>query len=173
MVTLRESNAEANPFIACDNARSVWAKHPTGAPPRYDWKLTTTANIKAGMIVKLVAGATGGYSIVELAGTDRDAWGFVEFDPKQIADCTVAYASGDLVPVIPLQGNAGVILRNIILLNPAAALNPGTDLQADAVGVSVQDGTGLVVGKLENYLTNPAANTTIVMKLGAYLDFAV
>ena len=131
------------------------------------------------MIVKLVAGTTGAHSIVELAGTDRDAYGFVEYDPKQLKQCydagevTYLYASGDLVPVIPLNGNEGVILRNIILLNPSAALNPGTDLQADALGVSKQDATGLVVGKLETYLTNPAADTRIVMKMGTYLDFAV
>jgi len=143
MVDIWESGAEATTNIQNDILRHVFAWSPRNAPPRMVWLKTSAATVKPGMAVIRGTGAGGEGTCTGAAGSSDMVFGISEWDPLQIANCNTTYASGDLIPVIPIYGNEGVILRNIHITDPAAAIPADTAFQADNHVCVVADDTGV------------------------------
>lgn len=122
-----------NKHFASDANKKVGAWHPNGEF-NIEWLETTSANIKPGMAVTRATGAAGEKYCTEAGNDTSLAYGIAEFDPTQIADCDTAYASGDLIPVIPFAYNQGAICRNVVLADPGAAVNADDPLCCEASG---------------------------------------
>ena len=172
MVTVRESAAETNPYIANDIRRKVFAWSPYNAPPRYVWLKTTTANVKPGMPVIRGTGAGGEGTCAEAGGTSILVYGISEFDPTQIASCAVAYASGDLIPVIPIYANIGAILRNLIITDPNAAIAPDVGFQSGNAVFVVGDATGMILIRNQTYIADASNPSLLVAYIAPSLDIA-
>ncbi len=129
MVTVRESNKIVN------DVKGFISGMSPDKNPNVRWFKTSSPNIKPGMGVIRVADATGDYTITEHGAESKMTFGIAEFDPKQIANNGIAYASGDLIPVLPLHLNLGLEMRNIQLTDPNAAILVDTPLAALASGM--------------------------------------
>ena len=136
--------------ISNDVTKQITAWSPTGKF-NYDYLETTSANIKPGMPVIRATGSGGQGKCTETsagAGADR-AYGVADLDKNMVADCDEAYASGEVIPIIPFHRNLGCWLRNLILNDPNAAINADDTL---AIGDS-----GFIL-TLEQHLATAADN---------------
>jgi len=157
---------EANKFYSSDITKKLTCETPDGKPIRHEWLETTSANIKPGYAVIRATGAAGEKYCTEAGNDSPLAYGIADLDPNQIANCDVAYASGDIIPVIPFHKNVGAVLRNVYLADPGAAVDVDTPLccEADGVwGVAVeaallQEGGAGNSGFDDAVTTNPGVN---------------
>lgn len=140
MVDIWEGGVETTDGIRNNVLRHVFAWSPRNVPPRYVWLKTTTANIKPGHIIKRGTGAGGQGTATECGTQEHMGYGIAEWDEKQIASCAVAYASGDLIPVIPFIGNEGTICRNLIITDASANIPADQPYEADAGGAGEVSG---------------------------------
>ena len=94
----------------------------------------------------------GGNASVHLAG-------IAEIDFGQISSCSTAYGLADDAPIIFFHWNPGSLLRNIQMVNPAAALEPGTLLgtTSGTAGSLKDDTTTGICMKSYKYVADPAA----------------
>jgi hypothetical protein len=167
MVTVRETQKIAN-----DNNRHVSGWSPHNAPARFKWLYTTSANIKPGMPVIRGTGSGGEATATETSGGEKLGYGIAEWDELQIASCDVAYASGDLIPVIPFEGNQGLVCRNIVLIDPNQAMPTDTPLTVGASGFALGASIDKYYMAMEHYIADPGANTRVVAYISTTLTFA-
>lgn len=172
MVDILESGAETTTFIKNDILRHVFAWSPHNHPPRYVWLKTSAATVKPGMPVIRGTGAGGEGTCTGSAGTSHMVYAISEWDPKQIANCNTTYASGDLIPVIPLFGNEGTIVRNIHITDPNAAIPADSWFQADNHLCVVSDGTGMDILKCLTYIADGSNPTYIVAYITPQIQVA-
>jgi len=132
MVTVRETQKVQN-----DNYRHVAAHYAGGKKVRIEWLKTTTANIKPGMPIIRGTGAGGEATATETSGGENLVYGIAEWDEKQLASCDVAYASGDLIPVITIEGNDGLVCRNLVITDPNADIPADSSFVAGAASFAV------------------------------------
>lgn len=159
MVTVRESTKIIN-----DNTRTVAAQSAIGRF-NLEWLITKSANIKPGMPVKRWQPSAAVYDdeeIIESAADEEVDYGIAELDTKQIADCSVAYASGDLIPVIPFHSNPGLVCRNIILLDPSSAMRPDEPLDAGNAGLQKAALDHRVYMRMKYDIAAPGEDTRVV-----------
>lgn len=164
MVTVRETKK-----IVCDVKRFIAGMHPD-SNPNVRWLKTSEASIKPGHGLIRGTGA-GGEATVGLSGADSPiVYAIAEFDPKQIANNGVAYASGDLIPVLPLHLNLGIELRNIKIADASAnapADTPLCPIASGEWGIAVEatlaDASGDAFNAAVNQVVgvNGAAGSTI------------
>ena len=124
------------------------------------------------MTVDPVAAAAGAEDNVTIgANASTDLLGIAEIDFGQLADTTVAYAIADDAPIIFFHWNPGALLRNIQMVNPAAALEPGTLLgtTSGTAGALKDDTTTAVCMRSYKYVADPAAAFTCVAFIRGYL----
>ena len=140
MVNVYDGSVETQDFIRNDVTKPVFAWSPHSHPPRYFYLTTTSANIKPGHIVKRGTGAGGQATATECGTQEHMGFGIAEWDPTLVATCAVAYASGDLIPVIPFEMNRGVICRNLIVTDASANIPADTGYEADAGGAAEVSG---------------------------------
>jgi hypothetical protein len=153
MVTLRSSQD----YYTCDAKKPVLAWTADG---RYggeddseaagvEWLLAGEAGIKPGMPIYRSTG-TDGEDTAEKAddgGESANAhrlYGVAGLDKAQVEDCGTAYDNGDKIPVLPFHRFLGAIFRNVILLDPGAAVDPDTPLGTGADGFNVMTESTLV-----------------------------
>lgn len=161
MVTVRETQHVQN-----DNYRHVAAKHPNNQPVRYEWLYTTSANIKPGMGVIRGTGAAGEATATECGAGSHLVYGIAEWDENQIANCDVAYASADLIPVIPIDGNEGLICRNVCITDPNAAIPADSTFVAGASGAFAMGSTiDTAYIQSEYYIADAANPTRLVARI--------
>lgn len=148
-------------FIANDSKKQVAAD----GPGVVRWYVANTANIKPGMPVKIVAGTSTGVTETTAADTgNKVGFGVAELDQTQIANCAATYAQYDLIPVLPFNENKGQRLRNLILLDPNAAIEKNAELGVGAAGFQVVTdvfATGTYI-RTYKYRADPGAATTII-----------
>jgi len=181
-----------NKRIENDATLPVLAECPFGESWVIEWlEINTGQTLYPGSAVKLVSGSGGENKITATAAGDPELFGWVEFDPRQIANCNTAYAAGDIVPVIRYSRARGCILRNVLLSDPNAAVNAGDNLIAgagkmavlteptltnsspygfagDTLGTNGANGNVIadrVFGRNAYYIADPGADTTIVMEV--------
>ncbi|GAF69491.1 unnamed protein product, partial [marine sediment metagenome] len=121
MVTVRETKKVVN-----DNTRHIAANSPGAKKPKIVWLKASEASITPGMGVY-----RGGASVADVSGRayksgagNDEGYGIVELDKKQISLCTDTYTSGDLIPVLPFNGNEGLVCRNVFITNPGTTIVP-------------------------------------------------
>ena len=146
MVTVRETNKIVNDAKGFVGGMSPYDN------PNVRWLKTTSANIHPGMGLIRATGAAGEASCTEHGNDSPMVYAIAEFDPKQIADCSVTYASGDLIPVLPLHLNIGLEMRNILFTDPTGVIEVDSPLFAEAAG-----SWGIAV---ESILENSTTDTT-------------
>ena len=162
MVDVNESGAELTGAIENNILRKVFAWSPHNHPPRYVWLKTTAATVKPGMPVIRGTGAGGEGTCTGAAGSTHMVFGISEWDPNQITDCSKTYDTGDLIPIIPLFGNEGTILRNIHITDPNAAIPADTWFQADNHLCVVSDATGMDILRNLTYIADASNPTYLV-----------
>lgn len=168
MVTLRETKT-----IGLDNNKMVFAESPDGRPPKYKWAKTSSANIMPGCLLIHATGAAGEATVTESSAESNMIMGIAELDRKQVADCSVKYASGDLIPYIPIAGHEGFKLRNVFLTDPSADIEPDSGLIAGAVGACVvDDGTDTIYLMSEYFVADADNAIRIVAYIARVRNFA-
>jgi len=173
MVTVREDGAKATLNIINDVKKSVFAWSPHNHIPRYVWLKTSAATVKPGMPVIRGTTAGGEGTCTGAAGSSILVYGFSELDKTQVADCSVAYATGDLIPVIPLWGNAGVILRNLHITDPSADIPPDQGWQSGNHLCTVGDGTGMIIVRSQQFIADADDPSYLVAYIAPSLDVVV
>ena len=85
-----------------------------------------TAGFNAGMTVDMGAATVGTEMQCTIgANASVSTIGIAEADFGQIADCSVAYAITDSVPIIMYHWNPGALLRNLFTTDPGGDKGPG------------------------------------------------
>ena len=168
MVTIRDGLES----IQVDNNRHVFAKGAHGQPPRIEYLTTTTGNIKPGMPV--IRGTTVGISssCAEAGGTSILVYGIAEWDEKQIADCDTTYASGDVIPVIPIFGNEGAWVRNLHITDPNTDIVPDQGWQSGNAVWVVGDATGAIYIRALFFIADADNPTQMCGYIAPSLDIA-
>lgn len=145
-----------------DNSKYVGADN-NGKPIKYDYMLTTSANIKPGMPVKY----SGNSGCTEAEAADTGLFqidAIAELDKTQVNNCTVAYAEGDTIPCIPLAENRGLRMRNVMMGDPGSAVSQRARLSADATGfayhAAYHEASGYYVETMYD-ISDPNADTRI------------
>lgn len=172
MVDILESGAETTGKVQNNILRKVFAWSPRNTKPRYVYLKTTTATVKPGMPVIRGTGAGGEGTCAPSAGSSILVYGISEWDPKQIKDCNTAYASGDLIPVIPIYGNEGTILRNLHITDPDAAIPADTGFQSGAAVFVVGDATGMILIRSQTHIADASNPDYLVAYIAPSLDVA-
>lgn len=167
MVTVRETQKVQN-----DNTRHVAAHSPGAKKVRIEWLKTTTANIHPGMPIIRGTGAGGEATATESGAGSNVVYGIVELDKKQITLCTDTYASGDLIPVITIEGNDGLICRNIFITDPDADILPDSGFIAGAAVFVVESGLDRVYLRSEYFIANADDPDRVVARISQSLSFA-
>lgn len=170
MVDINESGAETTGAIENNILRKVFAWSPHGHPPRLVYLKTTTATVKPGMPVIRGTGAGGEGTCTGAGGSSIVVFGIAEWDPKQIANCNTTYASGDLIPVIPIYGNEGCILRNLHITDPNGAIPPDTGFQSGDHVFVVGDATGMILIRNLTYIADASNPSYLVAYIAPSLD---
>ena len=172
MVTLRENAAKGTFLVENDVKRHVFGWSPRNVKPRIVWLKTTAATVKPGMPV--IRGTTVGISrtCTGAAGTSILVYGISELDKKQIADCSCTYDTGDLIPVIPIYGNEGVILRNLHITDPNGDIPPDQGWQSGNHVFTVGDGTGAIYIRAEHFVADADDPSYLVGYIAPSLDVA-
>ena len=160
--------------IACDDTMTVFVHGAYNLGPVLENREVETAAIHPGEGVEHDKGAGGEDSYTLHTDGSATAYGVCELDEGQIADCSVDYATGDDVPAIPYHMNPGAYLRNIVCVDPLAAVEPdwplhtksGTAgafivvLETTFVDSDTSDGeafgAGVVVGDKTSHIINRA-----------------
>lgn len=172
MVTLREDAAKGLFFVENNVKKTVFAWSPHNHLPRYVWLKTTAADITPGMPV--IRGITVGIekTCAKAAGSSIKVFGIAELDPKQIDVCTDTYATGDLIPVIPIYGNEGCILRNLPITDPSADILPDSGFQSGAGCFDVGDATGAIYVRSQHFVADADNPSYLVAYIAPSLDVA-
>ena len=173
MVDVNESGAETTGSIENNILRKVFAWSPHNHPPRYIWLKTAAGTVKPGMPIIRGTGAGGEGTCTTTAGTSKVVFGISEWDPLQIANCNTTYATGDLIPVIPLAGNSGVICRNLHITDPNAAIPADTPFQAGAALFVVGDDTGQDLVRTWTYIADASNPSYLVAYIDSQIQVAV
>ena len=136
-----------------------------------EWKEVKTAAFHPGEVVEWIAGAAGEDNV--RCGQDASVHlaGFGELDLGQIASCSVDYTAADEVPVIILHWNPGALLRNIQIVDPTAALQPGTALTTNSgTGGSLDDTAGgCTPCRSYKHVPDPAAAAIVVAFISSHI----
>lgn len=172
MVDIWESGAELTGKIQNDILRHVFAWSPRNALPRYVYLKTTAATVKPGMPLIRGTGAGGEGTCTGAAGSSILALYISEWDPNQIADCNTTYASGDLIPCIPIYGNEGTILRNLHITDPNGAIPADTGFQSGDHVFVVGDATGMILIRNVTYIADTSNPSYLVAYIAPSLDVA-
>lgn len=173
MVDILEAGAETTGKINNNILRHVFAWSPHNHPPRYVWLKTSAATVKPGMPLIRGTGAGGEGTCTGAAGSSIMVYAISEWDPNQIANCNTTYASGDLIPCIPLHGNEGTILRNIHITDPNAAIPADTQWQAGNHLCVVSDATGRDILRNLTYIADASDPTYLVCYIAPCIQVAV
>ena len=169
MVTVRETQKVQN-----DNTKHVAAHSPGAKKVRIEWlKLAATGCTPGmGVIRGTTAGGEGTCTPTDGPG-DELVYGISELDQKQIANCLGVYTNGDLIPVITIEGNDGLILRNIFIQDPSADIEADKAFAAGlAGGFCVSPGTGRVYVRSEYFVADADDPTRIVARISQTLEVA-
>jgi len=172
MVDLLQNAAKGTYLVENDITKSVFGWSPRNVAPRLVWLETTAADITPGM--PLIRGITVGISrtCAKAAGTSILVYGIAELDKKQISVCTDTYATGDLIPVIPIYGNEGVVLRNLPITDPNADIEPDVGFQSGAGLWVVGDATGAIYIRSERFVADADDPSFLVAYIAPSLDVA-
>jgi len=114
MVDIAEDDSELYP---ADTSKRIALKgYVKGNEGNFnvEYYKTTSANIKPGMLLIRATGADGERSVTECGANSELGYGVAEWDKTQVATQDTAYASGDLIPVLPLHKNAGMIFQGYV-----------------------------------------------------------
>ena len=114
--------------IACDDTQTVFVHGAYNLGPVYENREVETAAIHPGEGIEHDKGAGGEDSYTLHTDASWTWYGVAEVDFGQIADCSTDYATGDDIPGIPYHMNPGAYLRNIVCVDPGAAVEPDTPL---------------------------------------------
>ena len=106
----------------------------------YEVKLSSEA-IHPGEGLDWGTGVGGEDSVGLMAANSVVACGIAEVDFGMIATCAVDYASGDDIPVIYFHWQPGALLRNIVCVDFAAAVRPGTQISTNSGTAGAFDDT--------------------------------
>ena len=172
MVDIWESMSETTGKIQNNVLRSVFAWSPHNHPPRYVYLKTSSATVKPGMPVIRGTAAGGEGTCAPSAGTSILVFGISEWDPKQILNCNTAYASGDLIPVIPIYGNEGVICRNLHITDPNGDIAADVGFQSGAALFVIGDATGMILVRSLTFIADASDPDWLVAYIAPSLDVA-
>ena len=167
MVTINDSqdhwsNDNNLPILAWDPHGRHGGEDDT-TPIGAEFLFAGEAGLKPGMPVYRSTGADGEDTVnkADTNGGSANAhrlYGVVGLDKEQIDDCTETYDSGDKVPILPFHAFLGAIMRNIILLDPNAAIDPDTPLGTGADGFDViTEATIATGGTVDGFNTSATA----------------
>lgn len=145
--------------IDTDILRSVFVQgaHNQGAVIEY--KEIETTGFHPGETVDWKTGAGGEDNVTVGATASVHLAGIAEIDFGMISSCSTAYVATDDAPIIFFHWNPGALLRNIQMVNPAAALEPGEPLgtTSGTAGSLKDDTTTGICMKSYKYVADPAA----------------
>ena len=138
-----------------------------------EYKELETVEVHPGETIDWATGAGGEDNVTIGADGSVTLAGIAEIDFGMISLCSSDYAQADDIPCIFLHWNPGALLRNIQMVNPAAALEPGTNLgTTSGTDGALKDDNTTAFGVLKSYkyVADPAAGFTCVAFIsGAYM----
>lgn len=115
---------ETGERIDCDDADHVFVHGAYNLGPIKEWR-TLAEEMHPGEGLQHTAGASGEDDYIMHTARSASGYGVCEIDFGQIADCSVDYViTTDTVPGIPYHMNPGAYLRNIVFVDPTAAVIP-------------------------------------------------
>ena len=114
--------------ISCDDLKIVFVHGAYNLGPIYENREAETDTIHPGEGIEHDKGAGGEDSYTLHTVRSATYYGVAEIDFGMIANCSVDYATGDDFPGIPYHMNPGAYLRNIVCVDPTAAIEPDQQL---------------------------------------------
>ena len=117
--------------IACDDSMTIFVHGAYNLGAVLENRETGTDSIHPGEGIEHDKGADGEDLYTLHTVRSATMYGVAEVDFGQIADCSVDYPAGDDIPAIPYHMNPGAYLRNIVLVDPTAAIEPDQQLILD------------------------------------------
>lgn len=114
--------------IACDDTQTVFVHGAYNLGPVLENREIETAAIHPGEGVEHDKGAGGEDTYTLHTDASYTYYGIMEIDFGMIADCSTDYATGDDAPAIPYHMNPGAYVRNIVCVDPGAAVEPDSPL---------------------------------------------
>lgn len=124
MSTLRSTGER----IFSDDLKYVFVHGAHNLGPIYENREIETATIHPGEGIEHDKGAGGEDSYTLHTARSATMYGVAEIDFDQIAKCSTDYAVGDDIPGIAYHWNIGAMLRNIVCVDPTAAIEPDQQL---------------------------------------------
>jgi len=132
-------------------------------------ELETTA-VHPGEGIDPGAAAGGGEdNYIEMANASVLCLGIAELDLGMIAGASSDYALGDEIPGLLFHWNLGALVRNVQLVDPAAAIEPGRLLgtTSGTAGSFKDDATTLVCMRAAKYAADAGAAQLTVAWFGS------
>ena len=157
--------------IDTDIMRSVFVQGAWNQGKVIESKQGETAAFHPGETVDWTTGAAGEDNVTIGANASVHIAGIAELDQGLVADCSKDYATTDECPIIFFHWNPGALLRNIQMVDPTAALQPGTALTTNSgTGGSLDDTAGgCTPCRSYKYVADPAAAFTCVAFITGYI----
>lgn len=145
--------------IDTDILRPVFVQGAHNQGKVIEYKEIKTAAFHPGEVIEWITGAGGEDNVRTGQDASLHLAGVGEIDFGLISVCSDDYSTGDDVPCIFFHWNPGALCRNIQMVNPAAALQPGTLLgTTSGTGGSLKDDTTTgICMKSYKYVADPAA----------------
>lgn len=130
-----------------------------------------TVEVHPGETLDWATGAGGEDNVTIGANASVHLAGIAEIDYGMISLCSSDYAQADDIPCIFFHWNPGALLRNIQMVDPGAALEPGTTLgtTSTVAGSLDDDDTTGVCMRSYKYVADPGAAFTCVAFIMGYL----
>ena len=142
--------------IKCDETMTVFVQGAYNLGPVYENREVESAAIHPGEGIEHDKGAGGEDSYTLHTARSATSYGIAEVDFAQIADCSTDYATGDDIPGIPYHMNPGAYVRNIVCVDPTAAVEPDQQLIISPATVGsfiplIEEALGSSTGALEAF----------------------
>jgi len=142
--------------IVCDDNDHVFVHGAYNQGPVLEWRTLAEA-VHPGEGIQHTAGTSGEDDYILHTVRSAKAYGVAEIDFGQISSCATDYTvTTDTIPGIPYHMNPGAYLRNIVFVDPTAAvlpdqcalISPGT---AGAFIPLIEEALGSSTGALEAF----------------------
>ena len=115
---------ETGERIVCNDLQEVFVHGAYNLGPIKEWRTLAEA-MHPGEGLQHTAGASGEDDYILHTARSAYAYGIAEIDFGQIDDCSIDYViTTDTIPGIPYHMNPGAYLRNIVFVDPTAAIYP-------------------------------------------------
>lgn len=140
--------------ITCDDTQKVFVHGAYNLGPVLEWRTLAEA-MHPGEGLQHTAGASGEDDYILHTAKSAKAYGVSEIDFGQIATCATDYTiTTDTAPGIPYHMNPGAYLRNIVFVDPTAAIYP------DQCALIDPSTAGAFIPLIEVALVNPTGTGT-------------